>query len=564
MSQVLQGKGVGLGWAVGPAIRQQATRRVVKQYRIGADQVEHEQQKLADAIQGVDERLQKLKRKLRILPNRDPYLIVEAHQQMLVDRSFATESSERIRRQRVNASWAVQQAVEEIEKVFNAIDDPYIRTRLDDINNLRDLVIDALADDTTTVENELQGAIVVAHDLTPHLMLEVIRAGAKGVVMEAGNASGHAAIIAKSMGVPLIIHVKGLLDQVASGTSIAINGEDHTVHINPSSDVLKTLQTASSRLDQAWLDAHAPSVMKDGSIVSIEANLDVPEELVAEHVGCIDGVGLVRTEVAFMADQLPTEEDLVEQYKRYYRTVDGKPVVFRALDFGGDKDPMFIDPDARDDSPLGQRGIRFLFEHPDVMRMQLRALLRASDGGSLDLMLPMIIDTREIRRYRAEIEALINVLKVKVKLRLGAMIETPAATMIVKQLAKEVDFFSVGTNDLIQYMLCVDRANEHVADLYEPMHPAVLRTLRRIYREAGDVPITICGEMASDPVVLPILIGFGYRKFSMPVPNVPQVKTLIRSLKAKDCKALAKTTEQAMTSAEIRALAEVFSKRWAV
>lgn len=560
------GIGVGQGWAAGTAHIVRSSERIIPQYRIGRDQVESECKRLQNALEGVNERLNRLKRSLRVLPNMDPFLIVEVYQSMLDDRSLREDAFERIQRQRINAEWAVEQAIGEVQKVFETIADPYIRARLDDIVSLQEMVHELLDVDARTddINSELRGSVVVARDLAPHFLLSVARSGAAGVVLERGNASGHAAIIAKSMGLPMVIGVENVLERIAHGTNVALSASRGIVYLNPDTATLQSLEIEKISESVLWEEARVALVTKDGQKIQILANVDVPDELRNGRERCVDGIGLVRTEIAYLGATPPTEEELEAQYRGFFHTMGGADVTFRVLDIGGDKVAEFVDPENRDPSALGLRGVRFLFQHPALLSQQLRALCRAADDKTLRVMVPMVTDVREMRRFRSELDRARDQVGYKNPVMVGAMVETPAASMIMPALRAEVDFFSVGSNDLIQYLLCVDRANHRVRQMYNPMHPAVLRTLKRVFREAQGTPITICGEIASDFGMLALLIGMGYRSFSMPLIAVPKVKQSLRNVRVKDCKQLFKTCEQASVGAEIEALVEVFRRKHAV
>ena len=572
MTATLTGHGIGRGIALGPAIIQDQSRQVVPRYYIPAELVTAEAERLTHAFDEVDAHLTDLKRKLRVLPNRDPYLILEAHQALLRDRSFRDVAIDRVRRQRVNAEWSLEQTIRDIRQVFESVGDDYIRQRLDDILNLRDLVAERLvqhpADQApaSAVTTVLENAILVASDLTPHATLQAIRSGVRGIVLEGGSTNGHAAIIARSMGIPMVVGVAGLLEQTMAGQQLALDARSGEVFVAPAAETVQRITEQSAReMQQAgavWLAAAGPALLRDGTIVAVLGNVDLPEEVAAGRLDAIDGIGLFRTEIPFLGLDEPSEDELEQQYLAMITAATDKSVVFRVLDLGGDKTP-----DGGGYGPLGLRGIRHLFANEDLFRRQLRAILRAFVRGprahgelrEIPILLPMLTSAAEVRRARTVIERVAASLAVPMqRVRIGAMIETPAAAMVVDQIRREADFLSIGSNDLIQYVLAVDRNDPAVADIFDPLHPAVLRILQSIVDSAGDTPLTVCGEIAADLRLVPLLIGMGVRSLSMPVPYVPTIKPALRNYSVRECKALLKNCLESRSAAELGALVEVF------
>lgn len=578
MTTTIVGYGIGRGIALGPAIVQEESRQVVPRYYITADKVAAEAERLTRAFEDVDVHLTDLKRKLKVLPNRDPYLILEAHQALLKDRSFRDASIERVQRQRVNAEWSLEQTIRDIRQVFESVGDDYIRQRLDDILNLRDLVAERLLAEIPTGVTQpttvLENAILVASDLTPHATLQAIRSGVRGLALEGGSANGHAAIIARSMGVPMIVGAVGLLSHAVAGQQLALDARSGEIFIAPAADTVRRITEQSIReLQQAgavWHAAAGPALLRDGTIIAVLGNVDLPEELGDGKLDAIDGIGLFRTEIPFLGMVEPTEDELESQYSAMLSTAADRSVVFRVLDLGGDKTPGA----GAGYGPLGLRGIRHLFANEDLFRRQLRAILRASvraavsdHGADRDilLLLPMLTSAHEVRRARSVIERVAASLNVPMRrIKIGAMIETPAAALVVDQIRREADYLSIGSNDLIQYVLAVDRNDPDVADIFDPLHPAVLRLLRSIVDAAADTPLTVCGEIAADLRLVPLLIGMGVRSLSMPVPYVPTIKPALRAYGVKECKTLLKNCLEADSAAELKALVEVFVRSHAV
>lgn len=578
MNATLTGLGIGRGIALGPAIVQEESRQVVPRYYISAEKVAGEAERLTQAFDEVDAHLTDLKRKLRVLPNRDPYLILEAHQALLKDKSFRDVAIDRVRRQRVNAEWSLEQTIRDIRQVFESVGDEYIRQRLDDILNLRDLVAERLAqrreaDATATKPTTvLENAILVAADLTPHATLQAIRSGVRGIALEGGSTNGHSAIIARSMGIPMIVGVAGLLAHTMAGQQLALDARSGEVFVAPDADTVgRVTELAARELQQAgavWLAAVGPALLRDGTIVAVLGNVDLPEEIGGGKLEAIDGIGLFRTEIPFLGLQEPSEDELEQQYFAMLQAAAERSVVFRVLDLGGDKTP-----DGGGYGPLGLRGIRHLFANEDLFRRQLRAILRAStrrSGGAhgereISILLPMLTSAQEVRRARTVIERVAASLSVPMRcIRIGAMIETPAAALVVDQIRREADYLSIGSNDLIQYLLAVDRNDPAVAEIFDPLHPAVLRLLQTIVDAAGDTPLTVCGEIAADVRLVPLLIGMGVRSLSMPVPYVPTIKPALRAYGVRECKALLKNCLESASTAELKALVEVFVRSHSV
>ena len=416
--------------------------------------------------------------------------------------------------------------------------------------------------------------VVVANDISPSDAAGIDSSQALGIVTDSGSKTSHAVIVARSMKVPAVVGVRDLTKQVQPGDWLLVDGYEGVVILNPTQQTLfryEQIQIQKKGFEQRLLEANRrPAVTLDGVTVTLRANIEKVDEtaLVKEYLA--DGVGLYRTEFLYLnAGHIPSEQEQYLAYKEVAEALSPAPVVIRTLDLGGDK-PMaghkHLFP--KEDNPfLGYRAIRFCLDHPEIFKDQLRAILRASAYGDIRIMYPMISGREELARANAVLAECKEELKAKkiafnAKLQVGSMIEIPSAAITADLLAKDCDFFSIGTNDLIQYLLAVDRVNDRIAHLYEPTHPAVIRMLKSIIDEAHKqkIKVSVCGEMAGDAIYTPLLLGLGVDELSMTPPLIPAVKYLLRSMKLSDAKKLADEALTLTSAKEIFALCDEFSR----
>ncbi len=565
--KVLKGIGVSPGVAIGPAYILITGRVKIARRVISPEAVEQEVSRFKKAI---EETIRDLKAVKEHIPQDmvQPLSIIDAHILMLRDPGLVRETENFIKTYLVNAEWALRKVFERYKKLFAEFRDAYLKERIHDLEHLIDRVILALQGLNNSQLQLQEPAIIVAHDLSPADTARLRPDTTQAFVTEVGSRTSHTAIVARSLGLPAVVAVAGILEEVTPGDTLIVDGLSGEVIVNPSEEILAEFQDRRLKCQErrAFLfkQAEKPAVTLDGHRVTIKANLELVDEipLVLEYGA--EGIGLYRTEYLYVTRrELPSEEELFSAYCQVVEGVRPRPVTIRTLDLGGDKFASELDLPEEINPALGLRAIRLCLKNPSLFKVQLRAILRASAYGRVRIMFPMISGFSEL------LEAKKLLAEVKEELRregipfddsvpVGAMIEVPSAAAIADLLAQEVDFFSIGTNDLIQYALAIDRGNEQVAHLYEPLHPGILRLIHQIVRaghEAG-IEVAMCGEMAGDLLYVPFLVGLGLDELSMNPQTIPAVKILIRSLSYARCQELAKKALHLPHPAEIRALLE--------
>ena len=494
----------------------------------------------------------------------DEARIFDAHLLVLEDQALIAETIREFESSGRNIETCFQQVSQRYIKAFAEIDDEYLRERAGDIRDVAQRVLQNLLGQAENSLSRLaEKRVVVADDLSPSDTASIDRSAALAIVTESGSRTSHAVIVARSMKVPSVVGVRGLTSRVKTGDWILVDGYEGLVIICPSESTLfryGKIQLQRKSQEQRLFQANRqPAVTQDGVDVTLLANLEKPEEanLVQEYFA--SGVGLFRTEYLYLSSsRVPTEQEQFLAYKAMAEAAAPHPVIIRTLDLGGDK-PMTHIPELmlREANPfLGFRAIRFCLETPVIFKDQLRAILMASVHGKVQLMYPMISGVEELNRANVMLEECKAELRERglpfdEQIEVGAMIEIPSAAATADLLAEKCSFFSIGTNDLIQYLLAIDRGNDRIAHLYEPTHPAVLRTLRGVIRDAHakNIPVSVCGEMAGDPIYAPLLLGLGVDSLSMTPTLLPTVKFLVRAMKMSDARALA-AEALTMTSAK--------------
>jgi phosphoenolpyruvate-protein phosphotransferase (PTS system enzyme I) len=481
-------------------------------------------------------------------------LIFDAHQMVLEDQALIGETIRDLEKTGLNIETCFNAVAERYIKAFAEIDDEYLRERAADIKDVAKRVLHALLGQTAGSLTQLvDKRIIVAHDISPSEAAGVDRSAALGLVTDAGSRTSHAVIVARSMKIPAVVGANDLTTKLQNGDWLLVDGYDGVIIVNPTEQTLfrygkieKAKKTFESRLMAV---NELPAVTLDGVAVTLRANIEKPNEVELVRQYRADGGGLYRTEFLFLsAERIPTEE---QQYAAYREIVAGlapAPVTIRTLDVGGDKPlpgaPHLMGPEA---NPfLGYRAIRMCLQNPEFFKNQLRAILRASAHGKVELMYPMISGAEELDHANALLEECRAELTARGQafdphLRTGTMIEIPSAALAGDVLAEKCDFFSIGTNDLIQYLLAIDRGNNRIAHLYDPAHPAVLRVLKQIVDtgHAKQIKVSVCGEMAGDPLFTPLLLGLGVDELSMTPTLLPAVKYLVRALTMGDARKLA-------------------------
>ncbi len=564
----LRGVGAAPGVARGPA-HLFGWRIEVKERRIGGAEVAAEMARLATAVATADGQLQRIQQQIADQEGarHQHYEILEAHRMMLKDPHLADEARRMITEDHCGAEWAVRRALNQIRAVFDRIEDPYFRERGSDIDAVGERLLRNLLEAHDVGSPEIPaGSIVYGHDLSPADLTHLARLGAAGFFTEAGGKTSHSAVVARALGLPLVVGVAEIAHHVRADTPIIVDGSRGEVILYPDQRALDHYESRSQRQrareQRLTSIREEPAETLDGVRVHLAANVELLQEVpVAIELGA-ESVGLFRTEFLYLErNLLPSEEEQYNHIVSALRVLGGRMVTLRTLDLGGDKMPASLNIPVGANPALGLRSIRYSLWQKDVFKTQLRALYRAAAVGPLRILFPMISGVSELRAAKyicnevcAELadEGLAH----DPKTPLGVMVETPSAAMMTDLLGAECDFLSIGTNDLIQYALAADRQDENVGYLYRPLHPAVIRILRAVVqgaRQAGK-PLAMCGDMAGDPLFLWVLLGIGLRDLSMAPRQIPAQKSVIRKTRIADAELLVASAEKLATEEDIEAL----------
>lgn len=564
--QVLQGMGVSDGIAIGRAVCIETRGPDVFRFHIPEEQVEREVARLHEGALHARGELKRIRARAEEDLGDDLAAIFDAHVLLLSDRNFLGRVEERIRTQHVNAEWAVHKTAEELDNRFAKMDDAYLRERSEDLTDVSRHLLRSLQGIAHHDLSEMPDDIViVADDLTPSDAIRLGRERVIGFAIESGGRTSHTTIIARSLNLPAVAGLVGIMGQLRDEAPIIVDGETGTVILHPTPDVVARYRARKEELERRGHDLLATrelqAVTRDGVEIMLMANIDLPEEVEEVNVFGACGVGLYRSEFLYIekSPRMPTEEEHCQIYRRLAELSAPHPAIIRTYDLGGRKLAREMMATEEENPVLGLRGIRLTLARPEVFRSQIRALYRAGLHGDLWVMLPMVSTVEEVRKFRAFADEVKQEMEregvpFQRDVRLGVMIEVPGAAMIADVLAREVDFFSIGTNDLIQYSLAVDRNNEHVASLYQPLHPAILRMLRFVIdsARAEGIEVSLCGEMGADPRLALLLVGLGLRRISMSPRQIPEVKTWIRESSVSDLADLATRCMEHSTASDVQ------------
>lgn len=560
---ILVGIGASPGIAIARSHLLNRARAAGIERRILPGEVAGEVDGFLAAVEKSREQLREVKTQIADHQLAEHLYIIDTHLLILEDQLLINDTVELIRNDLINAEGALGRTLRRLRQMFDSIEDEYLRERRSDIDSVGDRLMRNLLGELRESLPALScQVVVVAHDLSPADTMQMDRAKVVGFVTDVGGRTSHTAIVARSLGIPAVVGLETVTTQVDSDVPLIIDGTAGTVVLNPSPATFREYLARKQRYDyleeelQAYRDL--PAETRDGQRVALRGNLELGGEIEAAAAQGVEGIGLFRTEFLFMAASTPPSEE--EQYRAYRAAAEAMaphPVTIRTLDVGGDKFVPELNLLDEVNPAMGLRAVRFSLKEGHLFRTQLRAILRASAHGRLRVMFPMISGVAEIRACRHLVEKIRQELVEEGiavgELPLGIMVETPAAVLIAELMAREVDFFSVGTNDLIQYCLAIDRGNEHVAYLYEPLHPAVLRALQQVCaaaREAG-IEVSICGEMAGEQLYGLVLIGLGFTELSMNPAAIPRIKRLMRQVTMEEARAIAAHLLVPTTAAEV-------------
>ena len=550
---------------------------VINNHAIAEADVEREVARFFDARSKSSQQLEAIKEMAGRTFGEEKEAIFEGHIMLLEDEELEGDIVSLIRDEHFSAEKAIHHAIEQYASMMAELDDPYLRERATDFRDIGTrLVKNALGMEIVNLSTIDEEVILVAHDLTPSETAQINLNFVRGFVTDIGGRTSHTSIMARSLELPAIVGTNDITSQVKSGDFLVLDALHNQVLINPSADELAALKAAQAKFlaEKAELAKlkELPAETTDGHRVEVCANIGTIKDMDGAHRNGAEGVGLYRTEFLFMdRDALPSEEEQYHAYKEVAESMPDQPIIVRTMDIGGDKELPYMKFPKEMNPFLGWRAVRIFFDRKDIMHTQLRAILRASAYGKLRIMFPMIISVEELRALKQEIAEL------KVELRneglpfdesieVGVMIETPAAAVIARHLAKEADFFSIGTNDLTQYTLAVDRGNELISGLYNPLSPSVLNLIKQVIdaSHAEGKWTGMCGELAGDDRASLLLLGMGLDEFSMSAMSIPRVKQLIRGANYADVKAMAEQALACATIAEVEAVLDTFVKRKAV
>src|SRR5436309_1173487 len=569
-----EGAGVSPGIARGKVHVVRDELDEVARYRIALSQVTDEIGRFEAAL--IQTRMQILEMQQRIAESigAKDAAIFDAHLLVVEDRTLIDEVLRKLETDLCNVEWVFQEVATTYAETLNKIDDPYLRERALDIQDVTKRVIRNLQGKAPkTFLGLSEPHILIAHNLTPSDTAAMNREHVLGLATDLGSRTSHTAIMARSLNIPAVVGLHDITERLETGQHVLLDGTNGFLIVDPTPETLKRYGEIESRrvkvVAQLKELRETASTTRDGRHIVLSANIELPEDVDAVAANGAEGIGLYRTEFLYLnRNTLPTENEQYETYRKVAERVRPDPLIIRTFDLGGDKlAPGTVDIRDELNPFLGWRAIRFCLENIDIFKTQLRAILRASAVGNVKIMFPMISGLEELRHAKAVLDECRREVgeKKTAKMEVGAMIEIPSAAISADALAREVDFFSIGTNDLIQYTIAVDRVNERIAHLYEPTHPAVLRLLKMIAdaAHANDIWVGVCGEMARDVATIPILVGLGMDELSVGATSVPRVKMAVRSLAMPECQQLVNEVLRLQTSSEILARClELATKRY--
>jgi phosphotransferase system enzyme I (PtsI) len=573
---LVEGIAASPGIAIGKAFVLSGEAVRVRERSVAPAEVEEEIESFLNAVKKAKEEIGELQQRVAQEIGHENAKIFDVHRMLLEDEELHREVIELIRAERQGADWAFYNVILEKQTALQNSDSEYLRSRVADLRDVKRRVIRHIGGERIDYLASLEGsAIIVAHDLTPSETVQLDRHKVLGFATDLGGGTSHASIMARSMGIPAVVGLRRITKVTKTGDRLVLDGNNGLVLVDPSSETLEFYY----QLQAKYYDFEArlseirdlPSRTLDGKDVELTANIDFPDEVEAVLSHGARGVGLYRTDHLYLTSPEPPAEEL--QYREFRKVVERMnplPVVLRSMDVGGDKLPSSFQIPPEDNPFLGWRAIRIALERPDLFKPEIRAILRASAHGNVKLLLPMISSLDEVRQAKEFIAECKTELRREGipfddEMEIGVMIEVPAAAVIADQIAGEVDFLSIGTNDLVQYLLAVDRGNERIAYLYQHLHPAVLRVIEQVVHSGHQrgVWVSMCGEMAGDPQALLLLLGLGIDELSMSPVRLPEIKNMIRSTTYEYAVEVVKTAMAMNTADEVeRYVGEIMREKF--
>ncbi len=544
---MLKGNGVSTGVGFGSVVILRKIERKIEKKTIQDEQKEQELERVHEALQEV---INDTENQMKNITGTEAD-IMQAYLMIMQDPSLIAETENAIKNSNYNAEYAVEVGFNSVAQIFENMDDKYMASRSRDILDIKNRVLGKLFKEETIDLTKLNpNTIIVAEELTTSETAKLDFNNISGIVTELGGENSHTSIMARTHAIPAITKVKDATKVLKNGDSIAINGTSGEIYINPTEEEKQRLLDLEKQLEEekAELEKYKnqESVTKDGTKVKLYANIGLPSDAKVALNNTAEGVGLLRSEFLYMdSDTMPSEESQFTAYKEVAQIMEGKEAIIRTLDIGGDKDLKYLELEKEANPFLGYRAIRLCLDRPDIFKTQLRAILRASALGKLAIMFPMISSIDELREAKGVLEECKKELdneniEYDKNIQVGIMIEIPSAALIADKLAKECDFFSIGTNDLIQYTVAVERGNEKISKLYTKYHPAVIQLIKKAIDGAHSANIIcgMCGEAAGDPTFIPLLVGLGLDEFSMNSNSILRARKTINNLNAEECKKL--------------------------
>lgn len=574
--EVRTGIAASAGIAVGQAFVIDRRRQPTPRRHLLAEEITAELVRLDEAVALADMQLERLKRKLKESDESDSSVILEAHQLILRDEHLLGPTRRRIRDEKLNVEWALRKTVAEIQQRFDAIDLPYFRERKSDVAFVGEQVLRNLLDASGgNVWQPPLGAVVVAHDLSPADTVHLHRHQIAAIITDAGGRTSHTSILAQAFGIPAVVGLEDITEAVGTGDLLIIDGNRGEVMLCPSQSMIddykQQAKTEHANIAKLLAERDVPAETTDGVRVRLLANIELPDEVPLALEYGAEGIGLYRTEFLFLdRDEFPKEEEHFMHARGVLRRVAPYEATFRTFDLGVDKVAPFLHriagahpsgSEAEPNPALGLRSLRLCLKEPSFFKAQLRGLLRASVHGTMRLMFPMVSGVEELSEALALLDQCRRELRQEGlafadNIPIGVMIEMPSAVMVADHLAQMVDFFSIGTNDLIQYSLALDRLNEHVGYLYQPLHPAVLRMVKHTIdaAHAAGRRVGMCGELAGEPLLTVVLLGLGLDDLSMNAASLPRVRRLVRQLSAAQARTLAEEVLKLPSAVQIESV----------